>query len=275
MGRYDMAGIDRYTRILDLFTEERGIWTITQMSGTLGTSASTLYRLVREMVGAGFLESTVDAQFRLGPAFVNYDRRMRLTDPLIRSGAKFLQPLVGHIDIPATAILARLFGKTVMCVDDARNGTPSVKVSFERGRPMPLTRGATSRAILANVESRRLKRLLEAEGHLDDAARIAFTDKLGQLRREGYVVAHGEVDKGAVGLAVPLSNRGLGIDASLSIIVAERDLTEQHRGRILALLATNAKLIETFMEEARSAMVAEPVAEWEFRSVAKLSKYDN
>jgi DNA-binding IclR family transcriptional regulator len=128
---------------------------------------------------------------------------------------------------------------------------------------MPLTRGATSRAILANVESRRLKRLLEAEGHLDDAARMAFTDKLGQLRREGYVEAHGEVDMGAVGLAVPLSNRGLGIEASLSIIVAERDLTEQHRGRILALLATNAKLIETFMEEARSAMVAEPVVQSE------------
>lgn len=249
-----MSGITRYTRILDLFTEDQGIWTIMQMSEALGTSTSTLYRLVREMVDTGFLESTVDAQFRLGPAFVNYDRRMRLTDPLIQSGTKFLQPLVGHVDIPATAILARLFGNTVMCVDDSRNASPRINTSFERGKPMPLTRGATSQAIMASVESRRLKRLLDAEGSLDAAARKAFSKKLGQLRRDGYAIAFGEVDKGAVGFAVPVSNRGLGIEASLSVIVAERDLTEQHRGRILALLATHANLIETFMEDVRVEM---------------------
>ena len=255
-----MVGIERYTRVLALFTETRGTWTVAELSEALDTSASTLYRIVRELVAAGFLESTVEAQYRLGAAFVDYGRRVRMTDPLIRSGGVFLQPLADGIGLPCTCILARLYGNTVMCVAEARSLALTVETSFARGRPMPLTRGATSRAILAGMDTRRLRRLVAAEGSLDPAQQAVFVDGLARVRRAGHSVTRGEVDLGAVGLAVPVRNRHLGIDASLSAIVAETDLGETVLRRILSLLATNARLIESFMEESHAASALDAAA---------------
>ncbi len=246
-----MMGIERYVRVLRLFTTERGSWTIAEIAESLDASVSTLYRLVRELVATGFLESTVDARFRLGPAFVEYERRIRLTDPLIRSGSVFLQPMVDHIGAPCTALLARLYGDTVMCVADARSPAMTIKTSYERGLPMPMTRGATSLAILASLNTRRLTRVFDAIGltAADEAARL--TESLTAIRRAGHAISFGQVDTGAVGIAVAIKNRDLGIDASLSVVMAASDLSDDLRRRIIALLITNARMIETFMRESQ------------------------
>ena len=85
-----MMGITRYTRILALFDEEHPAWTVADISAALDTSASTLYRLIREMVAADFLESTVESRYRLGPFFVEYYRRLRLTDSSASAGTNSL-----------------------------------------------------------------------------------------------------------------------------------------------------------------------------------------
>ena len=79
-----LTGITRYTRILALFDQAHPSWTVAEISAALDTSASTLYRLIREMVAADLLESTVESRYRLGPLFVEYYRRLNLTDPLVR-----------------------------------------------------------------------------------------------------------------------------------------------------------------------------------------------
>ena len=49
-----------------------------------------------------------------------------------------------------------------MCVADTVPTDARVKTSYERGRPRPLTRGATSKVILAQLPTRRLTSLLGA-----------------------------------------------------------------------------------------------------------------
>lgn len=244
-----MSGFERYLRILRLFGEARGSWTVAELSDALETSASTLYRLVREMVAAGFLESTVEARYRLGPAFVDYERRIRLTDPLVRAGDAVLGDLVKQVGVPCTAVLARLYGATVMCVADARAPDLDLQSSFERGRPMPLTRGATSRAILAGIETRRLRRLLRSDPGLAAADCETLLANLAGIRRIGLSVTHGEVDLGAIGMAAPVRNRRLGIQASLSVVMAERICPEPVQRKVAALLAANSGLIEAFLND--------------------------
>ena len=77
----------------------------------LGEAASTSYRTVRELVAAGFLESAVEAQYPLGPALMEFELIMRVTDPLVRAGPIFLESLVEQVTIPCTALLARLYGE--------------------------------------------------------------------------------------------------------------------------------------------------------------------
>ena len=245
-----MAGIDRYVRVLRLFTEKGSSWTVAEMAEALEASSSTIYRTVREMVAVGFLESTVEAQYRLGPVFTEYERTIRVSDPLIRSGAVFLEPLVEQAGIPATAVLARLYGDRVMCVAEARSPQFKHRTSYERGRPMPILRGATSRAILAALGSRRRTRLLKMAGPEEAAAQALLLAELDGVRKSGICVTRGEVDKGLVGIAAPIQNRSLGIDASLSFIVAEPDFQGTAVPRIYSLLSSHAQLIENYMEDA-------------------------
>ena len=92
-----MAGFDRYENILKLFTQAHSSWTVVEMSARLGGAAITTYRTVRELVAAGFLESAVEAQYRLGPALMEFEHIMRVTDPLVRAGSTFLEQLIGQL----------------------------------------------------------------------------------------------------------------------------------------------------------------------------------
>lgn len=243
----NQGGVFRYTRILDKFTEEHRVWTVAGLAGELGVATSTLYRQVRELVAVGFLEGTVDSQYRLGPAFVEFERRVRRTDPLLRAGEIFLGPLVKWMGFRCSALLARLYGNKVMCVSDAHSADMLFRSSFERGLPMPLVRGATARATLSVIESRRLKRLLANEAGLKGEALEKFLSELFQIRRQGFWIAEGEVDPGAVGIAVPILDRKLGIEASLSIFTRAEDLREDRKMGVARQLMATASQIEEFL----------------------------
>ena len=243
-----MMGITRYTRILALFDEEHPAWTVADISAALDTSASTLYRLIREMVAADFLESTVESRYRLGPFFVEYYRRLRLTDPLVLSGAKFLRPLLGQIPCPCTTILARLYGKTVMCVAEERANTASFATSYELGRPMPLLRGATSMAVLSTLPKRQIMKLVSEASDAPKDADTLYAEFTG-IRKIGISETHGQVDPGLVGIAAPVRSTDFGINASLSVIIEQHNLTTEIRPHIYAALSSTARMIEGFMAE--------------------------
>lgn len=247
-----LAGITRYMRILTLFDAQRPDWTIAEIAEALDASPSTLYRLVREMVAVDLLENTVESRFRLGPLFVEYYRRINLTDPLIRSGSKFLGPLARQTGVPCVAILARLYGKAVMCVAEHRDPSADFKTSYELGRPMPLLRGATSRAVLSTLPKRSLTALV-TEALKDDAPRRdALLGEIAGLRKLGISETSGEVDKGLVGISAPLRNTALGIHASVSVIVEASVLNDERRPQIYTAISTTARMIEAFMADSQT-----------------------
>ena len=245
-----MAGIDRYARILNLFTVRRSSWTVQGIAEELDTAASTVYRTVRELVTTGFLESTVDSHYRLGPAILQFERIISATDPLVRSGAVFLETLVEQSGIPCSVVLARLHGERVMCVAEARSSSFNVKTGYERGRPMPILKGATSTAILAGLESRRRKSLLKKINKVEVLDIEQVTLELDLIRKRFHSISRGEIDKGMVGIATSVRNRSMGVDASLSFILEEKILNDQLQARLVSLLSSHSRLIENFMEDA-------------------------
>lgn len=245
----NQSGVFRYKRILDQFTIERSVWTVAELAARLEVATSTLYRQMRELVAIGFLEGTVDAQYRLGPAFVEFERRLRHTDPLLKAGEVFLGELIKQSGFECSAILARLYGNKVMCVADAHNPNIQLKSSFERGLPMPFIKSATARVILSVMETRRLKRLLSDETELEGNALETFRADLAETRRQGYLIAQGELDPGAIGLAVPITHRAMGIEASLSIVAHEKDVPKSKWVETIQLLSATAAEIETFLSD--------------------------
>jgi DNA-binding IclR family transcriptional regulator len=237
-----MAGLDRFVDVLRLFGEARSDWTVPEIADALGVPASTVYRTLRELLAASFLEPARDGHYRLGSVFIEYDRLIRMTDPLVRAGSALLRDVALQARIPCVAVLCRLYGDTVMCVAEETAQAP-FWTSYERGRPRPLTRGATSKAILAQLPTRRLTRLLAQEQQPFAPSAAELREELAAIRKRGYCVTRGEVDAGLMGLAVPVSIPEQALRASLSLIVKAEDLDQASERRLVLLLVSSASLL--------------------------------
>ena len=190
----------------------------------------------------------MEGYYRLGSAFIEFDRRTRLTDPLVQVGVPMLTDIVQHANVPCVAVLARLYGNTVMCVADTRSAGTAVQTSYERGRPRPLTRGATSKVILAQLPTRRLNKLLattnSSSSPVTSSSDAAFRNELALIRKNGYCVARGEVDDGRVGLAVPIFIPEQALIASLSLVLDAVSSNESLERRLILLLVSSAALLK-------------------------------
>jgi DNA-binding IclR family transcriptional regulator len=237
-----MSGLERFVEILRLFEERKPNWTIQEMADAVSVPASTIYRTVRELVGQGFLDPSIEAHYRLGAAFIEFDRRLRICDPLIREGEPVLRDMVDASQIPCVAVLARLYRDQVICVADSRPPDAHVDTSYERGRPMPLMRGATSKTILAQLPRSKLGKILgDVEGMGMSMQEV--TAELMAIRRRGYTITRGEVDAGLVGISVPLSCPEAAINASMSLIVRAADSSEAAERRLLMTLTAAAGML--------------------------------
>jgi DNA-binding IclR family transcriptional regulator len=253
-----MSGLDRYMRLLRLFGAAKSEWTVQEMADRLGAPASTVYRSVRDLVAADLLEPANEAQYRLGAAFIEFERLIRLTDPLMRAANPLLRDLSLQAGLPCAVFLARLYGDTVMCVADDRPRDAGIVTSYERGRPMPLTRGATSKAILAQLPARRLGKilLLAQKADAKDPFRQPLEDfraQLATVRKRGYCITRGEVDKGLVGIAAPVAVPDQGINASLTLVVDAAQLDDRTERRLVMLIVSATGLLTDLLMERDSA----------------------
>jgi len=257
-----MSGLDRFVGVLRLFSETKSDWTVPEMSDALGIPASTVYRTVRELLAASFLEPATEGHYRLGSAFIEFDRLIRITDPLVHAGGALLREVAAQARIPCVAVLCRLYGETVMCIADETSREAPIRTSYERGRPRPLTSGATSKVILAQLPTRRLNKLLaqrrpEDAGHPFAMSASELRNELGAIRKRGYCVTRGEVDKGLVGLAVPVAIPDQALLASLSLVVNGADLDGAGERRLVLMLVSSASLL---IEALRASETAPAVA---------------
>jgi DNA-binding IclR family transcriptional regulator len=241
-----MSRPNRVLAILDLFESARPVWTVEEIGAALRIPTSTIYRHVRDLVRAGFLDPVTGAGYSLGPSFIRYDRVLRQTDPLIGLAAPVMAQLLDRTTQRATAILCRRFRDGVMCVHEVHGREPHSPTSYERGVAMPLFLGATSKVILANLPDRTLKRVYHANealihGSLRVTGWLEFRTQLREIRRAGYAVTDSEVSKDRVGMAAPIT-RGNQFMAGISLVgvfgEAERTRVPDYIPHLLAAATT-------------------------------------
>ncbi len=245
-----MAGPDRAVGVLKLFTLERPAWTVEEAAGALQVSASSAYRYFAVLTKAGLLATITSGRYTLGPAIIQYDRQIQLTDPLLRVAKPVMADIMRFAPAGSTVLLCRIFRETVLCVHEVAEADRQTRVSYERGRPMPLFKGATSKIILAYLPPRDLRRLYETHRAQIGAAKLgdaweAFRNSMTQMRKAGHAVTHAEIDPERIGIAVPILDDHRRILGSLSYVISAAE--ERSVARLAALVATGAREIEEAM----------------------------
>jgi len=242
-----MAGSDRAISVLKLFTLEKPAWSVEAVSESLEVSVSSAYRYVAALVEAGLLTPSRDGQYVLGPAIIQYDRQIQLTDPLLDASRGVMGDILRYAPPDSVVLLCRLFHDTVLCIHQVVNHPGEAGVSYARGRPMPLLQGATSKIMLPYLPTRDLRQLYKERAAEIQAAGLGgswadFRGGLSEMRRQGYVITHSEVDLHRIGIGAAVLDEQRRLLGSLSYVIP--DTEERAATRLAPLLSAAAREIE-------------------------------
>jgi DNA-binding IclR family transcriptional regulator len=217
-----MTTTAKVLQVLQLFKQGHERLRAAEVMQRLGVSSATVYRYLADLEAAGLIERASINEYVLGPTVIELDRLIRENDPLIASAREIMKTLSERTG--GTVLLSRLHDHKVVCVHQVHGRNGPRAVSYERGRAMPLFRGATSKIILAHLPAELLREIAaQHAGELRRASMPASFDALSQalagLRTNKVCAAAGEVDPGAMGWAAAL-HQGRHLLGSLSVVLS-------------------------------------------------------
>lgn len=237
--------LEKMLAILDLFQSGSLRWASDEMADRLGYSRSTLYRYLGVLTDAGLLTSLPNIGYTLGPRITELDHELRSSDPLITNGRPLLQTLVKEIN--GFGLLCRHYRGHVLCVHQ-EPGISGISSSYERGRAMPLLRGATSRVILAHLSAQQLRRIYgQLSGALSEGGfgrtLKEVQDSLRAIRKDGYCLSRGEVTPGVIGIAAPVFDGMGSVIGSLTLTVRDDDVDSRSERSMIERVIFSARLL--------------------------------
>jgi DNA-binding IclR family transcriptional regulator len=216
-----MSSLVRLLSVLDLFTEEKPIWTLEETIAQLRFSRSMAYRYVKELTDAGLLATVGKGRFVLGPKIIELDRQIRVCDPLLAVAQGTMRHCVGAIG-RGILTLSSLYGDKIMCIHQEPE-TSALKITHSRGRTLPLFSSSTSRAIVAHLPERKLVKLFLEHRPEISAAGLGeewaeFKRKLREIREAGIAISHGAIDPGVICAALPLFNGASNVVGAICLV---------------------------------------------------------
>lgn len=258
----EQSSLGRMLGLLDLFTPSVSVRPVADLVNYLGTSRSTSYRYIKALQDAGLIEAVANGGYVLGPRIVEFDRQIRMSDPLYKAGGRVLPTLVeqtGH-----SALLCALYADSVMCIrEQLVEGSPMV--IFSRGQRRPLFAGAASKIVIPYLPPHRLRSIFKQ--HPRDIAIAglgtdwqSFRDRLAAIRKDGYLVSYGEFNPGVFGISAPVFNAEDLVVGSLGIAGSEAQLDKKKLASYCEAVVAAAKQLSEILSDTDSALVRPPRA---------------
>lgn len=172
------------------------MWTVERAIETTGLSRSTVYRYFKSLCNVGLLDPVSGGGYVLGPGIIELDRRIRLTDRLLKFARPAMQTLVRECQSPV--YLYRTYADKVVCVyQEVPGGGNSGDAN--RGAVAPMFKDAMSKVVLAYLPARRL-RILQNRFNREIADPATgkdwnqFNSQLRAIRRAGHYISSNEED---------------------------------------------------------------------------------
>jgi len=212
--------IDKALQILELFSMEKPVWGITEMSKALNMYKSNIYNSLTTLAKRGFIKKDLNTEkyslsikyFELGSIVIkNLDLR-KITFPYIE---KLFQ------EFGETVHLGVLDEGRVISIEreESRQGLYS---HVEIGKSAPLHCTAVGKAIMAYLPSEKIDSIIKKKGlkkYTENTIinRDELLIELEKIRKQGYAIDNLEHEEGVRCLAAPICDHEGKVSASLSI----------------------------------------------------------
>ncbi|GAB4098427.1 IclR family transcriptional regulator [Sinomonas halotolerans] len=244
-------GLDILARIA-----EAGEASVESVAADLGIPPSSAYRYVRILRERGLVAEDAGL-YGAGPALLELAGRHQRQARLAEVGGALARELADEIG--ETAVLVIRVGTRALCLRRAEPDK-ALKYTFAVNQLLPLHAGAGQRVLLAWAPDAVVEQVLA--GPLERYTAQTPTGPqlratLGQVRQAGWVLSRGELEQGAVSMAVPVVCEGEVI-ASLDVAGPEfrcgtRRWADSTRARLLAAARQLGAALEAHGDRAPSA----------------------
>ena len=200
----DTGGVS-FTRGLKVLicVAESGEVRADQIATEVGVPLSTVYRYLRTLRELDLIEER-DGSYVPGWKLLELSGQDLAHTRLVELGHSFLREISQATG--ETAVLTVRAGTQALCLRQVESHH-AMRMAFRISQLLPLYAGAGQRMLLAHAPQTVIDRVLEnplrhiTERTLD---RRAVTKELEQIRRNGYLITHGELSDGAVAVAIPV-----------------------------------------------------------------------
>jgi IclR family acetate operon transcriptional repressor len=206
--------VDAALSVLELLAERGGI-TVRDVVEKHERSRSSAYRLVRTLHERGWLTSSGNDTYVVGPLALMLGLRATRSHPLREVAAPWLHRLAAEFE--ETATLSLLVADYRVCIDQVESPR-QIRMSVALAQPFPLYAGASGRSILSVMPSDQLHSYL-ADHELKPLTEATIVERdqllmqLSDDRERGYAVAIRERDTEAFSVAAPICDDGVVIGA--------------------------------------------------------------
>lgn len=257
-GRDGGSSLTKMLSILDLFTEQKPIWSMVDIIEALESSRSTSYRYIKALHSAGLLGAVGNGCYVLGPRIIELDLQIRNTDPMLQASKGVLEELVDTIG--HSSLLCTVFRDSVLCIREYR-APLSPENRFCRGQSRPLFKGAVSKVILAHFPHHRLKSIFSRSQPEILAAGLGgswdeFRSGLSKIKKDGHLITKGEFNPGVYGVAAPIFNDNNVVLGSVGVAWDEQERRDVDFKRAVLSVKRAAREISNRLAQANPQMAS-------------------
>jgi len=200
--------LDRGLHALEIIAEHAEGISVAELADQLEVHRAIAYRIVTTLEQHALVTRSAEGPLRLGAGITLLASRF---EPQLRAAA---QPLLQALAkaTRATAFVSVAQGEECVVILVAEPEEGMLRVGYRVGSRHPLTLGAAGIAILAGRAPR------------DDDSEV-----VRQARRDGYSLTRGQLQRGAVGVASPVTTPQLrpGIEACVGVVAMDDLDTER------------------------------------------------
>lgn len=212
--------VDRALRIVDLFTEIKPEWRLTEISNELDLHKSTVHGLLRTLNYHGYItQDSETKKYKLGLRFLEKGTLVQNGLDLRRIANPFLREIA--LKYGETVHLALLEGNEAIYIDKIE-GHSAIGMYSRVGKRAPLYCTAVGKVLAAEKSNDELKKLSDEQTyqihtHNTISSREEFISAVKKAGEQGFALDNEELELGLLCIAVPIYNNKRHIVASMSI----------------------------------------------------------
>ncbi len=191
---------DRVLLVLASIAQADGPISALALTHMTGLPRSSLYRQLARLRQWGFVQEE-DGRYAPGPMGLQLAQGFDATSHLMQMARMEMQRLVDQSHESVGLIVA--VNDRAICLDMLES-PQALRCSFEKGRSVPLRKGATAKCLLAHLPAPRRDALLARWRDEPDDTQLPDATQLAEIRRQGYARSINEIDEGVWGVSAPV-----------------------------------------------------------------------